>query len=114
MIDIKLINAFHIFVIGALFVYMGILGNITPVELYYVTFGLSLVIFAIMRPPNFKDFSYWNIIKWTHYIVIVPGIIYLSYAGVNDTLTPIEFEVLRYLGIGIILYHAYKLGSRVF
>lgn len=111
--NIKVINAFHVLVIGSLLCYIGFTGDKTPKEVYYAVFALSLVIFAVSPRPNLKGLNYWNIIHWVHYIIVVPGFIYLSYAGINKKLSKTEYNSLKYIGAGIALYHGYKLGTRL-
>lgn len=112
-LDIKIINLVHVFVVGAILMYIGMNGNNTPKETYYVLFSLVLLIFFIVPPPKMRGFSYWNIIHLTHYLIIVPGLLYIAYFGLHKKLTSNVYTILTYLGGGICLYHGYKFATRV-
>ena len=112
-IDIRIVNLFHVFVIGALLMYIGMNGNDTPAQAYYVLFSLIILIFFIVPRPKVRGFTYWNIVHITHYLLVVPSLLYVAYFGFHKKLNARIYDVLTYLGGGISLYHGYKFAKRV-
>ena len=112
-IDIRIVNLFHVFVIGALLMYIGMKGNDTPAQAYYVLFSLIILLFFIVPRPKAKGFTYWNIVHISHYFLVIPSLFYLAYFGFHKKLNDNVYNVLMYLGGGISLYHGYKFATRV-
>ena len=118
-LSMKSINAFHVFVIGAVLLYIGLTGNKTPVETYYVLGGLALLIFAMVPHPSVsRGLTYWNIIHAAHYLVIVPGLLYICYLGIGKngktrSLGKGVYKSLAFIGAFVMVYHGYKLASRL-
>ena len=118
-LSMKAINAFHVFVIGAMLLYIGLTGNKTPVEAYYVLGGLVLLIFAMVPHPSVsRGLTYWNIIHIAHYLVIVPGLLYICYLGIGKNGKAVFlgkgiYKSLSVIGTFIIIYHSYKLAYRL-
>ena len=109
----KIVNLVHVLVVGTILMYIGRKGNNTPKEVYYALFSLVVVIFFIVPPPNMSGLTYWNIIHLTHYLVIVPGLLYVAYFGLHKKLNAGVYNILTYLGGGISVYHGYKFATRV-
>lgn len=117
--SMKVINAFHIFVTGTVLLYIGLTGVKTPVEAYYVLGGLALLIFAMVPHPSIsRGLTYWNIVHMSHYVVIAPALLYLCYLGIGKNgkakpLTNNMYKSLAFVGAFVMVYHAYKLSTRV-
>ena len=115
-LDLKTTNAFHIFVIGVVFLLIGILKEKTYKELYLVLGILALCIPIVMPIPGLR-LTYWSTIKALHWLVFLPAILYFSWLGYNlenkKGFSEDTYNIVLFLGIFIILYHSYKLYIRV-
>ena len=109
-LPIKIINNIHIFVIGIVFLLLGIYKKDSPKILYYTVGILALLIPILMRTPKVK-ISYWNVIKITHYFFVMPLLLYIAYK--QDSLSNNMYDLLIVMSITIIIYHSYKLYTRM-
>jgi Ca2+/Na+ antiporter len=106
--NISHINAFHVLVVGALLAYIGKKKNNTHKYVYYLLGIATLLIPLSISLPSF-DLNYWNIIKLLHYLVFLPGLLYLTY---YQKFSEETYNNLFISGIVIIVYHLYKLSGR--
>lgn len=104
-----LVHLFHIFIVGGLFLYVGInreniYGGLFPV-LFYL--GLVIVLYHV-----YKIYGYLNAGKsiWVnliHVFVVGPLLVYIGYYGEKTSRK--YFEILLMLGFASIGYHSYYL-----
>ena len=59
-----------------------------------------------------KKFSlkYWTVIQLTHYLIIMPGLLYIAY---KQKFSDQVYDSILGLGIGIAGYHGYKYYKRL-
>jgi hypothetical protein len=104
-----IVHLFHIIIIGALFLYVGIYK--TKIPWFFYTLLLILGIFILLY-HSYKVFLALSHGKnpWVNYIhifIIAPVLIYI---GLNKEKTPrFYFEILLMLGFASIGYHSYYL-----
>ena len=99
----------HVFIIGVILTYIGYMKDETPEWTFRILYVLSGLMFLLIR---FKDVDLKNkrdIIKITHFLVILPFVLYVAY---TKKLSSVMYNVLFGLGIFVILYHAYKAFTR--
>ena len=104
-----IIHLFHVFIVGTLFLYVGIIQNKIPLFLYYVLFylGIYVVIFHSYK-------AYLNIksgknpwVNLIHLFLVAPVLIY---AGYYNTSTPSYiYQLFLLLGFASIGFHGYYL-----
>ena len=115
-LDLKTTNAFHVFVIGVVFLLIGILKENTYKALYILLALLALCIPIVMPIPRLS-ITYWSTIKALHWLVFLPAILYFSWLGYKlenkNGFSEDTYNIVLFLGIFIILYHSYKLYIRV-
>ena len=115
-LDLKTTNAIHVFVIGVIFVLIGILKDRTY-KAVYITLALLALCIPVLMPIPAMSITYWSTIKTLHWLVFLPALLYLSWLGVsnkkNEGFSEDTYNILLFLGIFIILYHGYKLYVRV-
>jgi len=108
VIDI-IVHLFHIIIVGALFLYVGMHRDMLDPTWFKVLFylGLFIVVYHL-----FKVYGYWvasrgfwvNII---HILFVGPLLVYIGYYG-KDTSRK-YFELILMLGFASIGYHLYYL-----
>lgn len=115
-LDLKTTNIIHVFIIGVVFLLIGILKEKTYKEIYLVLGILALCIPIVMPIPGLR-LTYWSTIKALHWLVFLPAILYFSWLGYNlenkKGFSEDTYNIVLFLGIFIILYHSYKLYIRV-
>lgn len=115
-LDLKTTNTIHIFIIGVVFLLIGILKENTYKGLYILLALLALCIPILMPIPGLR-LSYWSTIKALHWLVFLPAILYFSWLGYalenKKGFSEDTYNIVLFLGIFIILYHSYKLYIRV-
>lgn len=100
------INLMHILLIGPLLIYIGFKGKQTPPIFYGSLLALTLLIFFLVRFPGFK-LNYRNGISWIHMVLWTSLFGYISWK--QSLLPNFMFEIIKYLGIGVILIHSWIL-----
>ena len=115
-LDLKTTNAFHVLVIGVVFLLIGILKENTYKGLYILLALLALCIPILMPIPGLR-LTYWSTIKALHWLVFLPAILYFAWLGYKlenkKGFSEDTYNIVLFLGIFIILYHSYKLYIRV-
>ena len=109
----KYVNMLHIFVIGALLVYIGYFKAKSPRPIYYVLGLLGLAIILFVPFPSLDFTNLRNVLYIAHYILFIPGFIALAYFGLQNKLTKETYRALGFVGAFIIIYHLYKLITRL-
>ena len=107
MNTIALVHLFHIFIVGGLFLYVGVHRDNISQFMSNLLFGLGIF---IVFYHAYKTYSYLKIGKgyWVnllHIFIIGPLLIYIGYNG--DKTTRLYFELLIMLGFASIGYHGY-------
>ena len=108
------INLLHVFVIGVIFVYIGYNKEETPYWIYNILYVLAVLIVLLIdirniNVTNLTHLNKRNIIKIVHLVVILPLILYVAY---TRTLSPMMYDSLLWIGVVVILYHAYRSFTR--
>jgi len=112
-INMKLVNAMHIFIIGSLLAIIGFLREKSPKQLFYAVGVMGLAIFFLVPMPDLSLF-HWNLVRLSHYIFIMPILLYASYIGVQSKkLDSNVYDFYLWAGLFIILYHTFKLIKRI-
>lgn len=104
-----LIRIFHIFIVGSLFLYVGINRNKIKKEMFTILIYLG---FIIILYHLYKLYGYMNENKsiWVniiHIVIIGPLLLYIGYNRENTERK--YFEILLMLGFASIGYHLYYL-----
>ena len=96
-------NIIHVAIIGALFLYVGIVKTNIPLFMYPVLLGLGtiVVLYHIYRAYTKK--SAW--VNYIHIFLVGPLLMYIGYNGVATERK--FFELLMMLGFATIGYHGY-------
>jgi hypothetical protein len=103
----------HIFIIGSLLAIIGFLREKTPKQLFYAVGLMGLTIFFLVPMPDFSLFLR-NFVRWSHYLFIIPILLYASYIGIQSKkLDSNVYDVYLWTGLFIIVYHAFKLVKRI-
>ena len=111
--DMLTVNLYHIFILSSVLVAIGILKEDTPKYLYYILALLSLMIIIFVPFPNLS-ISYWNFVKLSHYLFLLPVLLYISYLGiVMKKFDNYVYDTFVATGLVIVVYHAYKIYSRM-
>lgn len=104
----KLLLLFHTFIVGPLFIYIGIYKDKININIYNLLYYLSipLILYHIYRA--YTKITYR--VPWVNYIhIFLVGPI-LYYIGKNRKLTPdYYYELLLLLGFSILGHNGYKL-----
>lgn len=114
-LDLKIINILHILVLSTLLGYIGYFKEKANKNVY-ILLGLWTLMIPIFVPlPEFSKslFSYWNIIKFSHYIIFLPLLLYLSYYGYKNNFSKNTYTSILFTALFIALYHSYKLYIRL-
>ncbi len=105
----KLLNIFHVFIVGTLLLYVGINRDKIYSGLFSVLFylGIGIILYHSFRALNFlkQNKSFW--VNLIHILFIGPLLIYIGYYGVNASRK--FFEILLMVGFAVIGYHGYYL-----
>lgn len=109
MNSILLVHLFHIFLIGGLFLYVGLVKNNIPSFLYYflILLGIFIIVYHLYKIfIKLKDGKNpW--INYFHIILVAPLLIYI---GINREKTErFNYELLLMLAFSVIGYHSYYL-----
>jgi hypothetical protein len=104
-----IIHLFHIFIVGPLFLYVGIEATNNPKIMYPILLGLGAFLIAYHAYLAYNRImdgkSAW--VNYIHALIIGPLLVYIGY---NKTDTSRKFfEILLMLGMAAIGYHGYYL-----
>jgi hypothetical protein len=104
-----IIHLFHIFLVGPLFLYVGIEATNIPKIMYPILLGLGAFLIAYHLYLAYKRTidgkSAW--VNYIHALIIGPLLVYIGY---NKTDTSRKFfEILLMLGMAAIGYHGFYL-----
>ena len=112
-LGMKYVNILHILVIGALLVYISYFQTKSARPIYYAlgVLGLAIVLFVPFPTLDFTNLR--NVLYIAHYILFIPGFIALAYFGLQNKLTKETYRALGFIGAFIIIYHLYKLFTRL-
>lgn len=105
----KLVHLFHIFIVGGLFLYVGINRDNIFTPLFNILFFLG---FIIIFYHLYKIYGYLKLGKgiWVnliHVFIVGPLLVYIGYYGEKTSRK--FFEILLMLGFASIGYHLYYL-----
>ncbi len=108
MKTILLIHLLHIFIIGGLFLYVGIYKTNISKGMYTFLLYLGIIIIFYHMYKTYNYFilgkNYW-LYNLMHILIIGPLLIYV---GLNKEKTPIQFfDFILMLGFASIGYHGY-------
>lgn len=105
------VNLMHVFVIGPLFLYIGINKNNTKEYFYNILGGIAILLPFIIRTPYIIKMSEKrNIINLLHLLIFMPLLLYISYK--KNNLNKIWYYILLILGINVILIHLYEIYEK--
>ena len=108
--DMKTINLIHVLVTGTLLACIGYKKDKTPQWKFYALGFMALMIPVLVHLPKKFSLQYWTVIKLTHYLVILPGLLYISY---KQKFSEQVYDSIFALGVGVSGYHAYKYYTRL-
>ena len=112
-LPMKYVNLLHILIIGASLVYIGYFQNKSPRWIYYLLGLLGLTIIFLVPFPKLDFTNMRNLLYSAHYILFIPGFIALAYYGLKQKINKETYVTLGFIGIFIIIYHLYKLITRI-
>ena len=112
-LSMKYVNLLHILIIGTSLVYIGYFQNKSPTWIYYFLGLLGLTIIFLVPFPKLDFTNIRNILYSSHYILFIPGFIALAYYGLKQKINKETYVTLGFIGIFIIIYHLYKLLTRI-
>jgi len=104
-----LVHLFHIIIVGALFIYVGIIKENIPKIMFPILFYLGIIIIAY---HIYKVYSYMKLgkgywINLIHIFIIGPTLIWIGYN--REKTQRMFYEILLMLGFAAIGYHGYYL-----
>ena len=107
MNKMTLVHLFHLFIIGSLFLYVGIYKTTIPKIMFPMLLGLGIVIILYHMYKAYNNIKhgkgFWaNLI---HIILVGPLLVYIGYH--NEKTARLYFELLLMLGFAAIGYHGY-------
>jgi len=105
------VELFHIFIIGSLFLYVGIRRTEIPKFLFQILFVTGILILLIHGYNAYKHLvkgeSAW--VNYIHIFLIAPLLVYIGYK--QEETKRFAFEILLMLGFTSIGYHGYYLAT---
>lgn len=98
------ISLFHIFVVGTLFLYLGIRKTNIPNIMYsfLLVFGIIIVIYHIYKLYIYGRIHWINLM---HILLIGPILMYIGYN--KERTERMLYEIVLLLGFATIGYHGY-------
>ena len=101
-----LIALFHIFIVGALFIYVGIQKSLTH-NFYRVLYFLGIFVILLHLFKSIKKLPRLAYINYFHAFLVGPLLVYIGY---NERNTPLFiYDIMTFLGVLVIFYHMIKL-----
>lgn len=105
----KLVHLFHIFVVGSLFLYVGInrekIYKIMFPILFYL--GIIIILYHVYKLLGYLKENKGIWVNLIHILIVGPLLIYIGYYG--EKTARLYFELLLMLGFASIGYHLYYL-----
>ena len=109
-----IINILHVFLQGLLLAYIGFMKEKTPKIIYIILALLALsIVISIDLPKLDFNLTYWNMVYLSHYILILPSLLYVSYIGYYSNFSSSSYDLIMWIGIFVMLYHGYKAINRL-
>jgi hypothetical protein len=104
-----LIHLFHIFIVGSLFIYVGINREKINATLFPVLFylGIGIIIYHLYKVYSYLKAGKGIWVNLIHVFIIGPLLVYIGYYGTKTTRK--FFEILLMLGFSATGYHLYYL-----
>ena len=99
----QLIHIIHVAIIGALFLYVGIMKTNIPLFMYPVLLGLGAIVVLYHIYKAYTKKSAW--VNYIHIFLVGPLLMYIGYNGVATERK--FFELLMMMGFAAIGYHGY-------
>ena len=104
-----IISLFHVFLVGPLFLYVGIKAANNPKWMFPILLGLGAFIIVYHTYLGYKKVmggkSAW--VNYIHVLLVGPLLVYIGYNGLETSRK--FFEMLMMLGMAAIGYHGYYL-----
>lgn len=99
----------HIFLIGGLLLYVGIIKTNTPPSLYYLTLITGIIVFIVHSIIAYQKLvnSHLPWVSFIHLFCVSPVLIYVGYYQNKSKF--LFYELLLLLGFSCIGYHSYYL-----
>ena len=109
MDSLKLVHLFHIFIVGGLFLYVGINREKIYKPLFSVLFylGFLIIIYHLYKIYGYLKANKGIWVNLIHVFIVGPLLIYIGYNGEKTARK--FFELLLMLGFAAIGYHLYYL-----
>ena len=108
-----LLSLFHIFIVSALFLYVGVMQKNTP-KMFFWTFIVIGTIIILYHSYELYQHILDNKSVWVnllHIITVGPVLIYIGILGADTK--RMWFEILLMLGFASFGYHGYYLGKNI-
>jgi hypothetical protein len=104
-----LVYLFHLFIVGPLFLYVGIYRDHIPKIMYSILLylGIFIIFLHIFKVYNYIKLGkgYW--VNLIHIFMVGPILIYIGYN--REKTSRLFYELLLMLGFAAIGYHGYYL-----
>ena len=103
-----IVHLFHIFIVGGLFLYVGINREKIGTTLYYLLYlGVFIILYHLYKIYGYLNAGkgYW--VNLFHILIVGPLLVFIGYYGEKTSRK--YFELLLMLGFASIGYHLYYL-----
>ena len=104
-----IVHLFHIFLVGPLFLYVGIEATTIPKIMFPILLGLGAFLIAyhayLAYKKTMEGKSAW--VNYFHALIVGPLLVYIGYTGKETSRK--FFEILLMLGMAAIGYHGFYL-----
>jgi len=108
------VHLFHIFIVGALFLYVGINRESIYKPLFPFLFflGIIIIVYHLIKIYGYVNSgkSYW--VNLIHVFIVGPLVVYIGYN--REKTSRKFFEILLMLAFASIGYHSYYLANILF
>tara|TARA_Y100000310_G_scaffold244732_1_gene249606 strand:- start:292 stop:654 length:363 start_codon:yes stop_codon:yes gene_type:complete len=104
------INLLHALIIGPFLFYIGYRGSNTPHFLFYLLAAFAIGAYFAIRIPKSDYYSVRNMIKYVHYLLLAPFLLYVAYCGKKSE--KVLFGLLKIIGIAVIAVHLYLYSEK--
>ena len=103
------VHLFHIFIVGGLFMYVGMKRENNAKYMFPFLFGLGIfiVLYHLFKVYNYLNEGKAIWVNLIHILLVGPLLIYIGYNRENTSRK--YFEILLMLGFASIGYHGYYL-----
>ena len=106
----RLVGLFHVLVVAALFLYVGIRRTEIPSFMFPLLLGLGTIIIPYHAYKASVKKSGW--VNYIHIFLVGPLLMYIGYNGVETERK--FFELLMMLGFAAFGYHGYYLLDEMY